>query len=161
MKIKGKTLDAKRTEEVYIPRGENGEDGFVFTVQSVASFDRFDELVKEPAAPMIHRPGKAPEANVKDKGYQSALEDYNKKRMGYLVIESLKATEDLEWETIKEDEPDTWGNYLEELGSSGLLPMEVGTLVRAILNVNSLDEEAIEAARERFLALRRQAQNDQ
>ena len=69
-----------------------------------------------------------------------------------MILKSLEATEGLEWETVKMDDPETWLNYEKELKDSGLSPIEVGRIVGICMSANGLDERKMEAARDAFLA---------
>lgn len=152
MKIAGKKIENKYVEEVYIPRGEEGAEGVLLKVQAVLDFAKFDELCPEPKPPMITRVGQGTIAKVDDPGYKADLEVYNRKRMAFFVIEGLRATEDIEWETLDVDNPATWDKYEDELKDAGLTQMEIGQVFQAVLRVNNLDEEHLKASRKRFLA---------
>ena len=70
----------------------------------------------------------------------------------WMLLKSLDATEGIEWEKVKVSEPATWDLLEEELKDSGLNEVEIMRLYQAMMKVNSLDEEYLEEARERFFA---------
>jgi hypothetical protein len=77
---------------------------------------------------------------------------YSQYRYAWIMIESLKATENLEWETIQSDKPETWLNFEKELQDSGLSGIEIGRIANGVLEANCLNEDKITEARNRFLA---------
>lgn len=150
MKIKGQEVNlVPNIVDVFIPRGEGG---ILFKCQPVRTMDKFSEKFPEPVPKMRHRPGKPSVPNLEDENYKSAMEAHNATRYAYFILESLKATEDLEWELVNEDDPTTWVNYMQELEASGFLPTEINMIINGVMKANSLDEEHLRAQRERFLA---------
>lgn len=150
MKIKGKKISGP--SEVVIPVVRGTEDIF-FKARAVLDFTKFDQLCKMPKPPMILRTGDTePTAQLTDEKYKLAVDDYAKKRSAFMIIESLSATEDLVWEKVDKDNPDTWLNYDLELRESGLNEMELARLINGVLEANGLDSQKIEEAKKRFLA---------
>lgn len=156
MKFNGMKLEGRHVEEIFIPRGE--QDGILFKACAIQSLDRFNETCPEPKPPYIHRPGKAPQPDTNSKVYQEALTEHNKRRLGFIIMETLKETEGLEWDLLKADDPATWGRYEEEFFASGFTQMEINLIISGVMQVNSLDPEHIKNARERFLALKAEAE---
>jgi hypothetical protein len=161
MKIQGKKIEGKRLEVVYIPRGEEGDEGYEFTIGAVMDMERFEKLCPEPKAPMKFVVGQGHVPNLDDSNYQQQMESYGKKRLAYYLLEGLRQTEGLEWEKVKEDDPSTWELYDEELKESGLSQLEINQLIQGMLRVNGLDEEHVKEARKRFLARIREAASNQ
>ena len=153
MKIAGKAIVKNPLiVEVYIPRGEDGTEGLLLKSQGVTTMDRFDEMVEEPKPMTLTVPGKEPIEDENLGDYKEKRAEYNKLRWAYFLIESLKATEELEWETITDDDPSTWGNITTELEEAGFTPSDIQRISDNCLKANSMDEEHIRIARERFLA---------
>lgn len=148
MKLKGKKISGPNIEVVVLPRGQ-GED-LVFKCQAVLNMDDFDKLCPRPKAPIVIKKGGIKVEDVEDKGYQQELIEYAKKRMAWMVITSLRATDELEWETVDFGNQDTWAGYEKELRDAGLAEMEVARIVAGVMNANALNEERIQEARERF-----------
>jgi hypothetical protein len=149
MKIAGKKIEGRNTEIIVLPR-PLGED-IVLRAEAVLSLDNFHKLCNEPKPPMQIRPGGIQVANVTDPGYKEQLNLYQARRLAYLILESLKATPDLEWETVKEDDPGTWTNWETELLDSGLSAIEIGRIRTGVFTANCLNEALIQEARETFL----------
>lgn len=151
MKIHGKKIEGSNVEICVIPRGEDKEP-IVFRCQAVLDIEPFDQLCPAPKAPIIMKPGGKRITDTENSKYKYQLEQHNAKRMGYLIIKSLEATEGLEWETISLSDPDTWDNYQKELKESGFSNIEIMRIISTCMAANCLDEARLERAREDFLA---------
>jgi hypothetical protein len=148
MKIKGKMPDRPTPEICVIPR-PSGED-IVFRARLI-DYNRFKELVKTPQPPLVTKAGGVKTEDYTDATFVNAVSRFNTLRAAYMVIESLKETDGLEWETVKDDDPDTWPNYEQELLDAGLTQNEINHIMGAVMNANSMNESRFEEARERFL----------
>lgn len=149
MKIKGITLETPNIKVIPIVR----ESGNIYLkAAALTSFDEFEKLCPTPEPPMRQYPGKPPVPNFESSEYKKALLVRQKAMVDYMVIKSLLATDGLEWETVDLADPSTWENYVQELMRSGFSAFEVTRIIQAVHAANSLDEEAIEKAREAFLA---------
>jgi hypothetical protein len=144
MKIKGKTLDKPQNEIVVIPRGE---EDFVFEAQAVLDFSEFDRVCPEPSKRAVKNQ-KTGEVTYKDPD----MSDYSSKRFSYMVIKSLEATPDLEWDNIDIEKPETYEQYEKELRDFGLTDREMVLVIQAVSKVNGLTNEIYEEAKKRFLA---------
>jgi hypothetical protein len=152
MKIGGLEIKGPNQEVLVLPRGEQQ---IIIRAQSVLDMDTFDKLCPEPKAPGKRtRDGFIP--NHDDPGYKDILNMYQAKRLAYLVIQSLKPS-DIEWDTVKEDDPSTWDNYLTDLKAGGLSNIEVNRIIVCVMQANSLDEKKLDEARKFFLAGQAQA----
>lgn len=148
MKIKGKSISAPNVSMLVIPR-DNGED-IVFKAQAILDMDVFEKLCPEPQPPTIIHRERGKEKDFKDKNYLKAQEFHAEQRMAYMVIESLKATDDLEWETVDYNDPSTWVKYKDELKASGFNHIEIGRITNLVFEANSLNEAKYKEARDRF-----------
>lgn len=168
MKIQGKKIACRNTDFLVIPRppvqtNETQEDGttkiveisgdIVFKAEAVLSYEKFDQYVPSPKPPMSLKRGQSVATpNPDHPSYQVALNRYASLKTTWMILESLRVTPDLEWETVKEEDPSTWENYLTELQDAGFNQIEIIRIQTLALKVNSLDEEMLDAARNRFLA---------
>lgn len=151
MKIKGQKLSTVNKVTIVIPRSE-GED-IVFVAAAVLDSEEFDVLVPEPKPPMILRRGETIQVpDLEDKNYKEQLTNRAKLQTYWLIIKSLMATPDLEWELVKVTDSSTWEKLEEEFKSSGLTPIERNQVIQGVMRANSLDIEYIEKAKERFFA---------
>lgn len=150
MKIRGRKIEGPNVEILVLPRGEG--EPLVFKAQAVLSFDKFNELCPKPAPPSIMLAGGERKEDLKDPIYVQRNEDYAKKHYAWMILKSLEATPDLEWETIDMGDPSTWLNFDKELEDSGLSSIEVGRIRQTVQIANCLSEERLEEARQSFLA---------
>ena len=150
MKLNGKKLEGPAVETVILPR----EDGdLVFRCQAVLDFKEFDIIVKEPIPPMITKRGETVAvADPTDKEYKKATEQYIFQRFNWMILKSLEATPNLEWETVKANDPETWGKIEDELRAAGLAQAEVGRILLGATTANGLNEARIKEARARFFS---------
>jgi hypothetical protein len=89
-------------------------------------------------------------ADTEDKGYQTDVESHANKREAYIVVRSLEPSQ-IEWDTVKLDEPSTWLNWEEDLKKSKFSIIEIRRVHRLVLEANCLDEAKLEEARKSFL----------
>jgi len=70
------------------------------------------------------------------------------------VLQKVKDTQPIEWETIDLNNPETWGNIEKELRDAKFNPSEIARIINGALEANSLSEHMIDAAVQDFLALK-------
>lgn len=155
MKIAGKKVKNPNIVIIILPR-QDGND-LVFKAGPVQSFEQFDAAYPMPKPPQVIGPSGSKFFNFEDKLYIAQVALRNKARTNWMVLESLKLTESLEWETVDPSKPDTWGNFEQELKEVGLAETEITRIINGVLTANSLDESKVEAARESFLLRQREA----
>ena len=158
MKLNGMSLAPPPTIEIVIPRGDSAH---IFRAKPVMDYAAFEEIMKRPKPPEKLLPGGIRTSNPDDEGFRKNLQTWVEARTDWMIMESLSATEGLEWETVNPNDPTTWGNYKEELEESGLMTGEVVRLTNGVLEACGLDQEKIEEATQRFLATQREAQSKQ
>lgn len=148
MKLHGKKIEECNVEYVVIPR-PSGDIAFKCT--AVLDFSKFAELCPPPKPPMKMVKGGAHMPNFNDPGYNKALENQGQLKYYFTILESLKSTKGLEWETVDPNNPKTWNKLEDELKSSGFNEFEINRIVRGVLRANSLDERMLEEARQNFM----------
>jgi len=146
MRIGGVEVKGPNEEILVLPRMDGD---IIIKAQAVNDMKMFDDLVSEPKPPVrLTKNGK--EDNVKDKTYLEKVARYNQLRFTYMVVQSLIPSE-IEWETVKLDEPKTWPNWETELRDAGISEVEINRITVCVMQANSLDEAKLKAAREVFL----------
>lgn len=149
MRFNGKVVKNDNIAIAAIPRSTGD---IVFIAKPVLNYAKFDELCPMPKAPLITEPGKTPYPDVTDDKYIASLQSYSAKRTSWLMLESLKDTPGLEWDTVSYTDPSTWEGHVKELEDSGFTPREINEIHGAVIKANNLDDSQLEAARNRFLA---------
>ncbi len=147
MRINGKQLSPN--EEVLVLPRSDGD--IVIKARGVSSSAGFDKICKPPIAPEVVKADSTRFRNVEDPTYKAALDQYSTNRTCWLILESLKATEGLQWEKVTSD-PSTWYLWEQELKESGFSEAEVYRITNLVMSANSLDDGKLNAARKRFLA---------
>jgi len=157
MKIKGRKIENPNREIIPIPRGM--EDDIVFVADAILDMEPFDLMCPVPI-PSLRKINGVDVPNLKDPSYLKRLDKHATKRMAWMVITSLEATEGLEWETVDIANPSTWQLFREEFRKAGFSDMEVNRIISGVISVNALSESKIEAARDRFLLLQQVPQSE-
>lgn len=149
MKLFGEVINQPSVEVVVIPR--NGKE-FVFKAAAVLDYEAFLALCPPPMPPEIVKPGGARSRDVEDKDYKDAVDLWATHKINWTFIQSLKATEGLEWDTISASDPSTWGNINTELLGAGFTPGEINRIFECVTIACGLNQRKIDEATKRFLA---------
>lgn len=149
MKINGKTFEGPSKQIVVIPLGD---EDVVFTVKCVLDYTDFEALCKTPEPRKLTTPKGDSKLFLDDPDYKVKVAEYALKRTHYMVLKSLEDTEGLEWDTVDFSDPETFGNYSDDLTKAGFADAHIGYLVNQIIAVNGMDEEMLKEAKKRFLA---------
>jgi hypothetical protein len=147
MRIGGVDPKTLPTEEILIlPRGDQQ---IVFRAIGLPDMEEFQKLCPEPTPPgKLTKDGWVP--NPDDENYKSVLASYHKRRLAYLVINSLEPSQ-VEWETVDPSNPSTWANWEQDMRNGGLSQVEINRVIQLALEANCLDESKLKKAREVFL----------
>jgi len=149
MKIQGKKIEGANEVVIVIPRGSNSD--IILKASAVLDMTPFEEMCPAPDPPKRLMPGGKEVPNLKDPAYLKQLDGHSVKRLNWIVLTSLEATEGLEWEKIDLGDPTTWNNFQEEMKEAGFSNVEVNRIVADVIDVNALNEDKIQEARARFL----------
>lgn len=148
MKIGGVDPKTLSTEVVLVlPRGD---DSIVFRAVGLKDMAEFDALCPLPK-PTGKRTKNGWEPNLEDPTYQQMMQVWGNKRLGYIVTRSLAPSE-IEWDTVKLEDPRTWPNWDKDLKDAGLNQTECNRVLALVMEANCLDETKLQKARELFLA---------
>lgn len=150
MKIKGKEVYGPNTMDVVFPRGNDLNDAIAFKLQAVVDLDEFERIAIAPEPPVIRDREAGLIKDYKDAGYLQQLANYDSLRFHYMVLKTLIPSE-IEWSKVQFDKPNTWKMWASELKDSGFSVKEINILYDAVRQVNALDENMLEAARNHFL----------
>jgi len=148
MKIFGKVIERPEPEVVVIPR-QNGN--IVFRIQAIVDYEEFENLCPRPQAPTIMKPGGEQSRDVTDEKYIESVQKWATYKSQWLIMQSLAATEGIEWETVDLKNPETW-DVMTELKNAGFSDLERIKITEVIYAVNGLSEALIDKATADFLA---------
>ncbi len=152
MKIGGRTVEGPHEEILVLPRGENP---IVVRAKAVLDLDEFDKICPEPKPPgKLTKEGWAP--NKDDDTYRQLISFHTDRRIAYMVIRSLEPS-NIEWDSVKIDDPRTWLNYIKDFRDAGLATVEINRIIQLVMVANALDETKLEEARKVFLLGQRPA----
>lgn len=149
MKIHGKKIEGPNEEIIPIPRSSGD---IIFKASAVLDYEPFEKLCPVPKAPEVLKPGGAKYYDVEDKKYLEEINKWSRLKTSWMILQSLKATDGLEWESVDMSKPETWDNLESELESSGFTPIEISKIINGVISANGLDDQKMEEARKRFLA---------
>lgn len=149
MKYKGKKLEGLNTDVLVLMKGE---ERIVFKASAVANYKEFQELCSVPEPPIKILPGGIRENNTSDPAFKAKLNEYAQKKTDYTVVKSLQASDDIEWDNVDIEKPETWKNWRTELEEASFTEVEVLRILQLCTRVNALDDDLLQQARESFLA---------
>ena len=148
MKINGQQYDRPKPIQINLPFGDETVTLFA---GPVTDYTKFEQLAPEPVPPEVLLKGGQRSRNVEDPKFKKKVEEYGQLRTYWMVKESLKATPELEWDTVDDSKPDTWPNIEPEL-KTVVGEFGVAKIIKAVLRANGLSEEIVQQARDSFLA---------
>jgi len=157
MKINGRKLEGPNVEILVLPRSDGD---IVFKAQAVLDNTPFEKLCPQPKPPTMIKRGVGLVEDVESPVYKTELKNYATRRIEWLILESLKATEGLEWDTVNMSDSSTWKNYEKDLKNAGFGQYEINRIEQLVLDVNCLNESKMDEARKRFLLGQVQTQNN-
>lgn len=150
MKLNGKTTGGLNIQTAVFPR----QDGdLVFRAAPVVNFEPCEKLCPRPEPVFIKKPGKPAYRDVESTVYKKQLEEWAAKRTHWMIIQSLSATPNLEFEKVNPSDSDTWHLYSEELKEFGLTDAEIAYLIGKITEACGMNAEKIDEATKSFLAM--------
>ena len=149
MKIHGKELVPPPKEQtLVIPRGD---ERIVFKAKMVEDYSAFHAICPKPEPRKKMVPGGSTITDLKDPGYQKKLNDWKLQQINWMFIESLSATEGLEYSLVDPSKPETYDQFDEEFVKAGFSSYEIVRIVNMIQEVNGLNQSRIDEATEHFL----------
>lgn len=147
MRIGG--MEVKGLNEVVLVLPRSTGD-IVIKARAIPNFDEFDKLCPEPVKPvMTTKAGVVADESNPD--YQAAVMQRDQLRIAYIYVMSLEPSQ-IEWDTVKLDEPLSWLNFRQDFQAAGMSPVEINFIWNAIAEANCLSEDKLKEARARFLA---------
>ncbi len=156
MKMNGKNLSGPRIEIIVLPR----QDGdLVFKAESVLDYEPFEKMYPQPNPPERILPGGIKSLNIESPAYKEALEKWGVAKWDWMLLKSLQATDNLEWEKVEIDQPETYSEYKQEMKEAGLSPAEIAMIQGIVIDACGLNHFKVEQATKAFLAGQGQEQD--
>lgn len=149
MKLNGVKIQGPNVETIIIPRGDG--QPIVLKAQAVLDMKPFEKACPDPKPPMKMMKGGIKQPNLEDEMYKREVEAHGKKRLAFMILTGLEATEGLEWDKVKLTDPSTWLLYEDELREAGFSEIEINRITTGVMAANCLSDDKIEEARQRFL----------
>lgn len=134
--------------------GEDGKEIFlVFIAEPIKDFEEFEALCPRPKPGGLMTPqGWQDGIDVESDVYKDQAVQWARQRSRYIFIKSLEPSR-IKWDKVQLSKPDTWVNIDDEL--KGILGYFEFLAVKNLVNeANSLDQDKLEAAKERFFRQR-------
>src|SRR6478735_11634693 len=116
MKIGGQIVDGPKTLELYIPRGNDVVICFKFV--GVTDDSEFEKIYPEPSPPRSIKPGIGTITNTEDPGYKEQIAKRDIAKRDWFFLKSISPSQ-IEWDTVKMDDPTSWGNWRNDLKAAG------------------------------------------
>lgn len=148
MKIKGTKVLGPGIRVVPLFKGEQK---FIFKVGAIVDFSEFMAILPEPKPKPMLKDG-VQTTTTDHPGYKEEFNKYQIAKSNWMIWKSISFTDDLEWETVKDNDPESWKNYSTELIDAGFTPSQIVYLSTEALKVNTIDEDRMTEARAHFLA---------
>lgn len=147
MKIGGVECTAPAMEVLVLTRATGN---IAIKCQAVLDMTPFHAMCPEPKAPSMLVKG-GWKKNTDDPSYLQMASKHGDMRFAYIALKSLEPSE-IEWVTVKQDDPSTWTNWEKDLRDHAKLSsVEINRIVLCIMQANSLDERKLKEARDVFL----------
>jgi hypothetical protein len=149
MKIKGREIKGPMEELIILPRPD---EPIVFKARAIMDMSEYEKLNPAPKGKVVKFRSGVTKEDTSSPEYIQAKELHDKTRIAWMVIESLKATDQLEWSTVKYEDPSTWNNWENDFREAGISETEKMRVIEGVMAANGLSEQRIKEARESFLA---------
>ena len=127
---------------------KRGDKYITFWAVPLWDYDDFNERCPLPENQYYRYTREGKEKDPEAPAYLELLEEYNRKRWGYLILRSLEPSP-IEWDTVSLDDPSTWGNVEKELKSS-LSFFEFQVVMQLVDEANALDERKLQENADTF-----------
>jgi len=149
MKIKGKVIEQPSEEVIVFPRKSGN---IVFKAKPVSNYKDFEKICPAPKPEQIMKPGGEISQDIESPKYKKAIDEWAERKVHWMILKSISATEGLEWDTVDMSKPETYENYIAELEGSGITAMEVSKLFQIVQIACGLNQDKIDEATKSFLA---------
>jgi hypothetical protein len=147
MKINNLSIPTDYINTLVIPKAGNE---YVFKAKPVVDYSVFEETCPKPERRMGTFPGGVKKP-VETKDFVAEEQAWFLKRYHWMMIESLSATEGLEWDSVNPDDPESWALWEKDLQASGFSGLEISLILDLVHDACGINSEKIEKATKSFL----------
>lgn len=156
MKIGGRVVDGPKRMILVLPRDEGD---IVFEFVAVVDDTEFEKRFPIPEPPKTYNVKLQQNIlNTEDPKYKSQVQERIKLKNAWIFLQSI-APSNIEWDTVKLDQPETWTGWNNDLKNAGFSINEINTIFDYFVQANMVTESMIDEARKRFLASREAKQS--
>lgn len=155
MKVNGRLVDKPNEVLVVLPR-EGGDLAFKF--RAVTDIKSFEKMCPEPSPPKTRKTGGETYFNMEDPDFKRQLDEWASRQTHWQFLMSISATDGLEWDRVKLDDPGTYQLWQEDLIKAGFSVGERNAIWAGFMRANSVSEAMLEEARKRFLSSQSRAE---
>lgn len=149
LKIGGRTVSGANTGLIVIPRND-GDIPFKFV--AILDDSEYERINVEPKPPRTYVVKEARHVEkTDDPGFVAKHEAWRKTKWDWMFLKSVAPSE-IEWQTIKMEDPSTWNQWKVELQEAGFSVGEVNQIEACFFETNMVTEAKLKEARDRFLA---------
>lgn len=149
MKVGGVPIDGPKQVILVLPR-EKGD--LVFKFIAVSDDEEFDKLFPAPEPPKTFLTEKqATVSDFNDADYKRRTVEHRKARNAWVFLKSIEPS-NIEWDTVKMNDPNTFDLWDKDFRKAGLSINEINRIWAAFNEANIVSDEMLDEARSRFLA---------
>lgn len=149
MKIGGQDAAGPKKGLIVI---ERSTARYVFHFTAVLDDSEFEKLFPEPKPPRSWKKEAGGVVdNVLDPTYLKAREKWAESKSDWYFLKSIEESK-IEWDSVKMDDPTTWGNWKKDFKAAGFSSNEIRAIENEFYKTNVVTEEMLNEARGRFLA---------
>lgn len=158
MKFQGIKIEKPEPKVLVIPH--NGVE-VIFMAVYVDNYDEFDALVPKPVPVKKRLASGKIETDYEDEGYKKEVNIWSNKRSNWMFLKSLSVSEDITWDKVDLEKPDTYDKFETELLEAGFNGPVIERIKMLCFEACGLDQSLIDEATERFLAGRAQESSNE
>lgn len=151
MKIGGRLIDGPKRVTLVLPRDEGD---IIFHFVAVVDDSEFEKQFPVPEPPKIWKVKEQLHFyNYDDPGYKARSLDRARIKNAWVFLKSIEPS-NIEWDTVKADDPTTWTEWDKDLKRAGFSINEVNAIFDHFSKANVVTDSMLNEARDRFLASR-------
>jgi hypothetical protein len=147
LKIGGRVIEGPKEGLLVLPR----DDGdIVFKFVAVTNDSDYEKISPVPKPPRVWKVKLAQNVeDVEDPGFKLKLKEWGERKTNWIFLKSIEPSQ-IEWVTVKMDDPATFENWRKDLKEAGFSIGEVNTIFGKFIETNMVTDDMLDEARKRF-----------